>query len=140
MIDFGVRIPEVVAVDVVAIFKYCVGDGLGKKVEIGSSEGKRHGSSFFPKGSLKGDFACEGTEVGVTRPLIFIAVYGLNRNHTAEATAVFGRKASAIHLCAFDDIAVENTKNSIEVIGIEHGDIIEKNQILVCCAAAHIHP
>ena len=90
MIDFGVCIPEVVAIDVVAIVKYCAGDGLGEKVEIGSSEGKCHGGSFFPKRSLEGNFACECTEVGDTGPLIFIAIYGLNRNHAAEATAIFG--------------------------------------------------
>ena len=125
MIDFGVGIPEVIAIDVVAVFKYGVCDGLGEKVEVGSSEGKGYGGSFFPKRSLEGDFACERTEVGIPRPLILIAIYGLNRNHTAEATTVFRGEASAIHLCAFDDIAVENAKNTIEVIGIEYGNIIE---------------
>ena len=125
MIDFCVGIPEVVAIDVVAVFKYRVCDGLGEKVEIGSSEGKSYGGSFFPKRSLEGDFACERTQVGVARPLILIAINGLNRNHTAEATTIFGGEASTIHLCAFDDIAVENAKNTIEVIGIEHGNIIE---------------
>ena len=48
VVNFGVHIPKVVSIDVVAVFENGIGNGLCEEVEVGSSESQGKGGSFFP--------------------------------------------------------------------------------------------
>lgn len=52
---------------------------------------------------------------------------------------MFGGKGAAVELGTFDDVAVENTEDAIQVIGIEDGNIVEQDEVLVRGSAANIH-
>ena len=52
---------------------------------------------------------------------------------------MFGGKGAPVELGTFDDVAVENTEDAIQVIGVEDGNIIEQDEVLVRGSAANIH-
>ena len=109
-----------------------------QEIEVGGAAGEHEGGLVFDNRPLDHDVG--GNEPDTTLHMVFflVAVLHVDVDNGGKTTAVTCWESAFYKLHRLDGVAIEDRKETEEVVGIVDGGFIEDDEVLVGTATAHV--